>query len=304
VEQERRWGQPVAETGLSGRRYPRDEAAHRPCHSASTSSHNTPRADAAAFSTVSSQVSPLFAAQVADLRRVQINADTRNMRSRLPPHRPVLGLLLAVGLVFAAVGSASGEIAFRPKLALTSTGNAAARAAVIHHPDFAAESDGAATWTGGFRKAQLSGGVGCAAYDPKSSDLVLIGAARSLFQHTGIAVESESQVYSTADMVRLDWERAIQSPNYLVCQRQSVERLKHTVVSVARLPYRIDAQYKSLVRVILRTPGKPDTIWDRLQLAKGRTEIGLDLYASRASLEGMDAVEMYFGHLLYARIRP
>ena len=95
----------------------------------------------------------------------------------------------------------------------TATGDAAALAATLKRADV-----GSATgWTGGPEKPDLSADPGCPNFHPKQSDLVVTGAAAATYKNVGLQMHSETQVMRTPKMVKLDWQRSAQSPNFLSC---------------------------------------------------------------------------------------
>src|SRR5262245_48832798 len=78
----------------------------------------------------------------------------------------------------------------REKVRLTKAGRAAASAVVLTRADLGSTT----TWTGGARKPDLSSSSPCPTFHPKQSDLVLIGAAETLWRSPGIQLVSEGQV--------------------------------------------------------------------------------------------------------------
>ena len=117
------------------------------------------------------------------------------MRTRRTGSR-VLVLAAALGMCLAWAGTAAAD---KEKVRLTTAGQAAARAIVLRRTDLGAASG----WSGGAKKPDLSQSMDCATYEPKQSDLVLVGAAQSVWKHTGLELESEAQVLQTPGMVRL-----------------------------------------------------------------------------------------------------
>ncbi|MFL5900569.1 MAG: hypothetical protein ACJ75S_05165, partial [Solirubrobacterales bacterium] len=82
-------------------------------------------------------------------------------------------VVAGAGALAAALVLAGAAVADKEQIHLTAAGQQAARAAVMQRSDLG----GASGWTGGSKKPDLSGGTGCANFQPKQSDLVLIGAA-------------------------------------------------------------------------------------------------------------------------------
>ena len=159
--------------------------------------------------------------------------------------RNTTAILGAFGAALLLAGAATAD---KEQIHLTAAGQKAARAAVMQRADL-----GDATgWTGGAKKPDLSPGTGCANFDPKQSDLVLIGAAETVFKHTGVEFDSEAQVLQTPAMVRLDWQRTVLSPQVLPCVRTNIQKhlaASERLVSVGRLAFPAVAPYTRAYRV-------------------------------------------------------
>lgn len=211
----------------------------------------------------------------------------------------VLGLAVVVGLVFVGVAVADKE-----KIALTKAGQSAARAAVIRRSDL-----GAATgWTGGARTPDLSGQMPCTSFHPKQSDLVLVGAAQTVWKHAGLELDSEAQVLKTPAMVQLDWRRTVLAPQMLPCMRSGLAKglgSSARLVSLRPLPFPQLATYthayRALADVTVAT-GTVRVVVDMVLVGRGRTEITLSVTAPAAGAGAAGAAEITLARLLAARI--
>lgn len=207
----------------------------------------------------------------------------------------------AAALLLAGVALADKE-----QIHLTSAGQAAARAAVMHKADLG----GAAGWTGGSKKPDLSGGTGCANFKPKQSDLVLIGAAETVFKHPGVEFDSEAQVLETPAMVRLDWQRTVLAPQVMPCLRQNVEHSltsAERLVSVRRIAFPAISGYTRAYRTtvdVKSTAGTVRVFVDLVLIGHGSTEITLTTTAPMAAESAVRAAELRLSRILVARAGP
>src|SRR5262245_64365876 len=60
----------------------------------------------------------------------------------------------------------------------------------------------------------------CGSYVARQSDLVLTGNAAAKWMHSGLEIDTESQVLRTADMVAADWQRTVTHAGVTDCLRQ------------------------------------------------------------------------------------
>lgn len=213
------------------------------------------------------------------------------------------GLLLAAAIVaLIAAGIASAE---RQPVRLTSAGQAAARAVVVTRADLGTS----AAWTGGARKPDLSSTSPCPGYQPKQSDLVLNGAARTTWQSPGIQIDSHAQVLGTGRMVELDWQRSVRAPQVLPCVRYGLaKKLGSSVrlVSIRWVPFPRVARYTAAVRALLdaRTPsGTVRVMSDIVLFGEGRTELILTVTAPLAAQASVRQAEIRLARVLASRIR-
>ena len=225
---------------------------------------------------------------------------TRHKSARFVKARFVKALLGAVG---AALLLAGGAMADKEQIHLTAAGQKAARAAVLQRADL-----GAATgWTGGAKKPDLSPGTGCANFNPKQSDLVLIGAAETVFKHTGVEFDSEAQVLQTPAMVRLDWQRTVLSPQVLPCARSTFQKhltASERLISVRRVAFPAVSAYTHAYRVIVAVTSGSVTIRifvDLVLIGRGSTEITLTTTAPLLAEPAVRAAEVRVARILVAR---
>src|SRR2546422_2051308 len=145
--------------------------------------------------------------------------------SQSQPHGPVVlrrslrrGITAAVGgmlIVFctpvAVLGDNGGQ-----QIKLNAADMAAARRSVIELGHF----DGAPGWKGGPKKPNLSSPTpSCPKYNyhPKQSDLVVTGAAESVFRGQGVYFDSAAEVLQDQVMVSNDFVRSVWAPGSLRC---------------------------------------------------------------------------------------
>jgi len=214
---------------------------------------------------------------------------------------------VSVGLVGAvALASAGAAMADKEKVHLTAAGQAAARAAVVRRADLGA----APGWTGGMKKPTLSGGtLACPGFNPKQSDLVLNGAAESVWKNGGIEIDSEAQVLQTAQMVRLDWQRTVLAPQVISCLRRSITNqlpASARLVSVRRRAFPKVATFARAYRIVTDVTVNGRTIpimFDFVLVGTRRTEITLMTTAPLAGAAPVAAAELRLAVLLVHRAR-
>ena len=211
----------------------------------------------------------------------------------------VLGALTAA-LLFAAAALADKE-----QIRLTAAGQAAARAAVMHRADLG----GASGWTGGFKKPDLSPGTGCANFDPKQSDLVLIGAAETgLKEHPGgRGSTARPRCSESPAMVRLDWQRTMLAPQVLPCLRHNLEKhlaASEHLVSVRRIAFPAIAPYIRAYRTTIdvkAASGIAHVFVDLVLVGRGSTEITLTTTAPLVAEPAVRGAEVRLARILVAR---
>ena len=215
--------------------------------------------------------------------------------------RKLAALAAVAGLALAAAAFAAAKQPIR----FTPAGQAAARAVVLQRADLGSASG----WTGGAKKPDLSSDTHCANFHPKDSDLVLIGAAETDWQHAGLEFDSEAQVLQTPKMVQLDWQRTVLSPHLLPCLRETLAKAggaSAAVVSVARLAFPQVAPYTRAFRTVVEvTSGtqKVRVLIDVVLIGRGRTEVTLTTTAPLAAEAVVRPAELRLARLLASRLR-
>jgi hypothetical protein len=215
-------------------------------------------------------------------------------------------IVLATGAA-AAAAVASASVADKEQIHLTTAGQAAARAAVLRKADLGT----APGWTGGAKKPDLSSTPDCPGFRPKQSDLVVNGAAETVFKHPGIEFDSEAQVLETAHMVSLDWQRTVVAPQVLPCLRAAATRSAGTsarVVSIRRTSFPRVATYTNAIRILLDVKSSASTtplrlFVDLVLVGRGRTEITLTTTAPLVASSAVRAAELRLARLLASRVR-
>jgi hypothetical protein len=206
-----------------------------------------------------------------------------------------------------AASVAVASIADKEQIHLTNAGQAAARAAVLTKADLGT----APGWTGGAKKPDLSSTPPCPGFKPKQSDLVVNGAAETVFKQPAIQFDSEAQVLQTAHMVKLDWQRTVIAPQILPCLRIAVAKSAGTsahVTSIRRTAFPRVATFTSAIRILLdvKTSGSttPVTVFvDVVLVGRGRTEITLTTTAPLLASTAVRAAEIRLARILAARVR-
>lgn len=107
----------------------------------------------------------------------------------------------------------------REKVKIVPADQALAKSALVRLADLG----GASGWSGGPTKPTPPTSFRCGSYTAKQSDLVLTGNAAVRWMHSGLEIDSESQVLRTEDMVARDWARTVTHAGITECLRQKFE---------------------------------------------------------------------------------
>jgi hypothetical protein len=209
-----------------------------------------------------------------------------------------------VAAIAAALLLAGAAVADKEQIHLTAAGQAAARAAVMQRADLG----GASGWTGGPKKPDLSAGTGCANFKPRQSDLVLVGAAETVFKHPGVEFDSEAQVLQTPAMVRLDWQRTVLAPQVMPCLRSNLQKqltAAEQLVSVRRISFPAVSAYTRAYRTTVDVESASGTtriFVDLVVIGRRSTEITLMTTAPMVAAGAVRAAELRLAHILVARV--
>ncbi len=227
---------------------------------------------------------------------------TRTPRAAKTPGRRLAQFVVPIAILAGATTAlAAGG---REQIKLNAHDNALARAAVVRSADL-----GAAGWTGGLVKPDLSPPPSCPGYHPKQSDLVLTGVAESRFTRPGLAVQSVAQLLMTSRMVTLDWQRTIETPGLVPCLRSHLGKslgASATVVSFAKATFPQVATYTAAFRAIVAVHAAGRTVRvlvDIVVFGRGRTELTLTTTAPAAAASLLAPTELRLARLLVARAR-
>jgi hypothetical protein len=214
----------------------------------------------------------------------------------------VVGLAATAAM---ALALAVAALADKEQIHLTASGQAAARSAVLRKADLGSSG----SWTGGSVKPDLSSSLPCSTFQPKQSDLVLNGAARTHWTQPGLSIDSEAQVLQAAHMVALDWQRTVLAPQLLPCLRSGLGKSVGTsarVVSVKRIAFPHVATYANAIRVLVDVPttsAKVRVFVDVVVVGRGRTAITLTTTGPLLLDASVRPAEIRLAKILVARIR-
>jgi len=207
---------------------------------------------------------------------------------------------LAVALAVAAVAAADKE-----KIHYTAAGQVAARAAVITRADLGS----APGWAGGPTKPSPGATLNCPGFQPKQSDLVLIGDAESQWKNGGLSLDSEAQVLQSAKMVQLDWQRTVLAPQLESCLRTTFTRSlpsSATFVSLRRRVFPALTAYARAYRLVANVKTSSGTVAvfvDFVLIGSKQTEISLAVTAPLSGSGAVAAAEVRLAKVLLARAR-
>jgi hypothetical protein len=215
-------------------------------------------------------------------------------------------MALVVSAALLALAVAATVLAANPskeKIRITAAGRAQARAEVVRHADVGAG------WSGGFKKPQLSSTLPDCRYQPKQSDLVLIGAAETTWQKQALVIDAESQVLRRATMVRLDWRRTVTAPQVQPCLKREFAKSVGPggrLVSFRQVAFPRLATYTRAYRAIadIKTAlGKVRLEIDLVLFGAGRNELTLSLTGPAPAKSYLRHNALRLAHLLVRRAR-
>lgn len=218
----------------------------------------------------------------------------------------------AAGTVVLALVAAQAALAARaeaPVVRFTAADQAAAKAAVLKLTDF----DPGAGWKGGLEKNAKAfiGDICPGLYDPKQADLVITGVAKSGFKAEGVQVSSGVQVYKTARMARLDWDRSVRDPASIACARKhalaslspGMRFVSLKAISFPRVGERV-TRHRLVLDVTPAGATKPvRLLFDTVALGRGRTGISFSFAIAYTHRAAADAAEVRIARILDSRIR-
>jgi hypothetical protein len=210
----------------------------------------------------------------------------------------MMGLVLLAATVTAPAGTGDGY-----KVSFTKTDQRAARAAVLRRTDLRPTQG----WSGGMTKPDLKP-LTCANYHPKRSDLVVTGAAASDWSRAPrLGYHSESTVFQSARMLRLDWQRGSRAPALLSCLRTALTRQGASNVAATRItfPHIAPCTAAFRFRYKVKSQGNVRLMTELVGLCRGRTEIGLMATTSAIGQQAALSAEMVrLARRLLARSTP
>jgi hypothetical protein len=127
-----------------------------------------------------------------------------------------LTLALAAGSLVAALAVCAVASADREKVQIVAADQALAKKSLVRLADLGTPTG----WSGGPTKPTPPSSFTCGSYTARQSDLVLTGNAAARWMHSGLEIDSESQVLRTASMVSRDWNRTVTHTGVVDCLRQ------------------------------------------------------------------------------------
>jgi hypothetical protein len=214
--------------------------------------------------------------------------------------RTLFAAVLAFALVptaFASSPSNKEQVRFNP------ADQAAARAAVLRKTDLGSG------WGGGRTKPDTSAKMSCPGYEPKQSDLVLTGAAETVWGRSGIQLQSLAQVLKTPAMVARDWQRTVVDPRAIACLRTTLAKgltSRERLVSFKRAAFPRLARYSRLYRAVIEVRAqrqKVRVLADFVLVGRRRTELTLSVAAPDAIRASVSRSEVKWARTMLSRAR-
>jgi len=214
--------------------------------------------------------------------------------------RTLFAAVLAVALVPVATASSPPN---KEQVRFNKADQAAARAAVVRKADLGSG------WGGGATKPDTSSKMSCPGYEPKQSDLVLTGAAETVWGRSGVQLQSIAQVLESPAMVARDWQRTVVDPRALGCLRYILRQgltSHERLVSFQRVAFPHLARYTRLYRAVIevRAQGqKVRVLADFVLVGRRRTELTLSVTAPAAVRASVSRLEVNLARAMLARAR-
>jgi hypothetical protein len=214
----------------------------------------------------------------------------------------VLAAIFAALLACTATSAAGGDA---NRVHMTRADQVAAHAVMLRQADVGDP----ALWESGAETPNVSSALRCPDFHPKVSDIVVTGAAAMRYRQPGLVMHSVSEVFGTARMVDLTWQRAAASPHYVDCVR-----------TFARRSLTSDERFRSFQRLTVphigthsegfRTlvdvatgDGPVPVVIDTLRTTSGRTQISLTTMVPLTSVQARWPHELALLEKLISRAR-
>jgi hypothetical protein len=213
----------------------------------------------------------------------------------------VVAFALAAALALAPVAAGDKE-----KVQIVAADQALAKSALVRLDDLG-NPDG---WSGGPTKPTPPASFTCGSYTARQSDLVLTGTAANKWMHTGLQIDSESQVLRSERMVALDWQRTVTHPGVTDClRRMFLSELPKGQKLVAFGPLafpkvaRLTAAFRGLIDV---GTGRSAVriIVDLVVVGAGRVELTLITTAPYSARAAVGNAEARLAQLMVERAQP
>jgi hypothetical protein len=169
-------------------------------------------------------------------------------------------------------------------------------------------------WSGGPEQPSTAP-FACRGFHPNEADLVVRGVAESAFRSGGFVFDSTAEVYATAAMAQLDWQRALHRPQTRACLRVEMTKgLLHGIGVHSFAPLELPLAGVEWIgyRLVLDVPHSTVRVLSDLVLTRaGRFEVDLSTTAPldpsaarrRSEERTLDADEVTLVRRMLARSR-
>jgi hypothetical protein len=220
-----------------------------------------------------------------------------------------LGRLSLVSVVVAQVAAlalCTAAWADKEKVEIVAADQALAKNALVRLGDLG----NPAGWSGGPTKPTPPSSFTCGSYTAKQSDLVLTGNAASRWTHSGLEIDSETQVLRTANMVALDWRRTVTHAGVIDCLRQKFASglpKGQKLVSFGPFAFpkvaKLTAAFRGLIDVGSGSSAVRVLV-DVVVFGAGRVELTLITTAPYSARAPIETAEARLAQVLVARVQP
>jgi hypothetical protein len=210
-------------------------------------------------------------------------------------------LALAAALTLTPAGAADRE-----KVQIVPADQALAKNALVRLTDLGNPMG----WSGGSTKPAPPASYRCGTYTAKQSDLVLTGTAATKWMHTGLQIDSESQVLRSEKMVALDWRRTVTHTGTAGCLRQMFSSglpRGQKLVSFGTFSFPKVAERTAAFRGLVDVGTGRNTmrvLVDLVVVGTGRVELTLITTAPYSARAVVERAEARLAELMVARAQP
>jgi hypothetical protein len=213
---------------------------------------------------------------------------------------------LVAGSLVAALALCAAAAADREKVRIVAADQSLAKSSLVRLADLGTPTG----WSGGPTKATPPSSFTCGSYTARQSDLVLTGNAAARWMHSGLEIDSESQVLRTASMVDRDWKRTVTHSGVVGCLRSKFAAglpKGQTLISFGPVGFPKVAKKTAAFRGLIDVgsgKSKVRVLVDVVVFAADRVELTLITTAPYSARVPVQQAETRLAQLMVSRAQP